>query len=43
MFALAVGDLRTDQAAVYFSLLRSPPEAQMCVAAPSLGSGAPDD
>lgn len=43
VFVLAVGNLKTDQAAVYISLLCSPPEAQVCVAAPSVGSRALDD
>lgn len=43
MFVLAVGDSKTDRAAVYISLHCSPPEAQVRVAAPSVGSRAPDD
>ncbi len=38
VFVLAVGNLKADQAAVYISLLCSPPEAQVCVAAPSVGA-----
>lgn len=43
LFVLAVGDLKIDQAAVYISLLSYPPEAQVCVAAPSVGSRVPND
>lgn len=43
VFVLAVGDLKPDRAAVYISLLCSPLEAQVCVAAQSVGSSAPDD
>lgn len=43
MLVLAVGDLKTDRAALYISSLCSPPEGQVRVAAPSVGSRAPDD
>lgn len=43
VFVLAVRDLKTERAAAYISLLGSPPEAQVCVAAPSVGSRAPAD